>query len=1049
MQSSFWKTVSIVGVIGIGSLVILEVQNRLPRQGSAANTTGDANLTELASDSAEQAMEAMLSESQFDRMLAQSESPSPKFAAQEPPLSTAPSDQGAMIFSGGDQTASVDRFQPAEKAQPQLTAASLAQDGNPFSQADSAEIASASWETEGPDSGVRPAGFAEADSEVGSTTPEFKPFDLAEPPASPTALKPTPSEPADQLSDAPFAAFDQQPSQGSAAKTPSANATGSDAGDSFPFFPEDTSVATTTQPAPSQENHAVTVSDASSGPADNAPANTAVSPSPSKSQPFLFFGEQQGNAPTRTVAATAPQSAADHAQPFYGSENTAPSSSEPNRPFGAGSEPPRLNPEPFPGLPDRTSPPPSTNSEDASGEFFSEDPVPQPRSLSNQLQDRPFDVPLQGNGSSGFGQSLPDNSGLSRPSGPEPQLRPAPMDNSSLPFAEDIGSEAGSRPFSVPELTDPSESKPRAVPQPDTFTIPGSSFSDYQNRAPVESSPPPRMETTPGFSNGVREFDGIREFGSGPPSIQPRPFEPQSNSVPENSGVREFNSTPSLSAPREVYPNRPTDNVRDYGTNGFGNEPVRPNVRQEIRQVSGVMSPNLVLEKSAPENATVGAPLDYRIVVRNEGDATAYEVVVEDEVKSSARVEGARPQSEFDKATQKLIWKFEEIEPGDSREIVVRVTPTGEGTLDGVATVRFKARVKATTVITAPRLRLQMTGPKEVKVGEEVAFRYVITNDGTGEARDVFVRTLLPSNGGLKHPQGRDLEYEIQSMRPGEQREVVLKVAAADAGEFRTEAEVTAAGNVSDQASWRTAIIGAQLQIVRRGPKRRFVGRPGTYENVVSNETNFPALNAKVVEQVPAGMRFLSATRGGQYNEADRTVTWYIDRLEAGRQELLEIELMPTTAGAQESVVRVLENAGFRSDDYVSTTVVEDLHNVSADISQLDGPVALNETFGFSISIDNRGTADATDIELAIEIPDEIEVIGAGSPEVQAKLLDGNVVQYNTVVRIEPGQKQTFEVKLKGVAPVRNGLVKAKVRYRQMEEPLIVSESVTVYREEL
>ena len=122
MQSSFWKTVSIVGVIGIGSLVILEVQNRLPRQGSAANTTGDANLTELASDSAEQAMEAMLSESQFDRMLAQSESPSPKFAAQEPPLSTAPSDQGAMIFSGGDQTASVDRFQPAEKAQPQLTA---------------------------------------------------------------------------------------------------------------------------------------------------------------------------------------------------------------------------------------------------------------------------------------------------------------------------------------------------------------------------------------------------------------------------------------------------------------------------------------------------------------------------------------------------------------------------------------------------------------------------------------------------------------------------------------------------------------------------------------------------------------------------------------------------------------------------------------------------------------------------------------------------------------------------------------------------------------
>ncbi|MCP4171051.1 MAG: hypothetical protein GY758_09810, partial [Fuerstiella sp.] len=453
--------------------------------------------------------------------------------------------------------------------------------------------------------------------------------------------------------------------------------------------------------------------------------------------------------------------------------------------------------------------------------------------------------------------------------------------------------------------------------------------------------------------------------------------------------------------------------------------------------------------KTAPENASVGTPLDYSILVRNEGDATAFEVIVEDEVNAGVEVNGARPQPDLDRTTGKLIWHFDSIKPGETEEIRVQVTPTGEGKLDGIASVKFKARVKATTLITAPKLRLKMAGPKEVRLGEEVSYRYIIANEGTGEARDVVLRTVLPNGGGFNHPQGRDLEYEIQSMRPGEQREIILSVVAGEPGEHQTNAELTANGGANDQAAWQTNVIGAQLQIVRRGPKRRYVGHPGVYENVVTNETNFDAIDAKVVEQVPEGMRFISADNGGHYSEASRSVTWNLDRIGAGQQMLLQIELMPTSAGSRESTVTILENAGFRSDDYVSTTVVEDLHNVSADISQLDGPIAMGETFGFTITIDNRGTADASDVELTIAVPEEIQVVGAGSAEVQAKLLAGNLVQYNVIVRIASGQKQSFQVKMMGARPVRNGVVKASVRYRQMEEPLVVSESVTVYRDDI
>lgn len=460
-----------------------------------------------------------------------------------------------------------------------------------------------------------------------------------------------------------------------------------------------------------------------------------------------------------------------------------------------------------------------------------------------------------------------------------------------------------------------------------------------------------------------------------------------------------------------------------------------------------VMRPNLVIRKIAPESGTVGTPLEYQIVVSNDGDAAALDVVVEDEVGRDADVLGTRPGSEIDRQAGKLIWKFASLEPGNRKEITVRLTPTAEGTLDGAATVRFKARVRTTTVVTAPRLRLKMEGPREVRIGEEVAYRYTVTNDGTGEAKNVFVRTLLPESKGFRHPAGNDLEYKIESLKPNEQREITLVVVASEPGEHRTSAELSTSSGIRDQSSWKTNIVGAQLTLVRRGPRQRFVGRAGKYENIVSNETSFDAMDARVVEQIPEGMEFVRASSGGVFDPRKRSVTWALKRVASGGQETLQIELKPVTRGRMQSTVTVFENAGLQSDDHVSTTVVDDLHNVGANITQLAGPVAVGETFGFKVSVDNRGTGDATAVQLKIEVPQEIQVIGAGSQTIPAKLKLGNMVEYTRVVRIPSGRRQDFDIKLKGRQPLRNGVVKATIEYDQMDQPLIVSESVTVFEE--
>jgi uncharacterized repeat protein (TIGR01451 family) len=300
---------------------------------------------------------------------------------------------------------------------------------------------------------------------------------------------------------------------------------------------------------------------------------------------------------------------------------------------------------------------------------------------------------------------------------------------------------------------------------------------------------------------------------------------------------------------------------------------------------------------------------------------------------------------------------------------------------------------------------------------------------------------------GLKHPEGGDLEYEIENLRAGDSEDVELTVVAAEPGELiLVSAEVTSSGVSAAKARTEIEIVGAQLTLERLGPERRYVGRSAMYQNIVSNESRFEATNATVVEEVPVGMRFVSASNGGEYNPDNRRIRWTIPRIGAGKQAVLEVELVAEQAGRMETIVEVTENAGFRTPLTENTIVtVEDLHNVTADISRQDEPVAIGARFGFTVTIDNRGTAVARNVELSVQVPPELRVLAAGTRQVPGKLLTGNIVKYEKVIEIQPNQQMTYQLTLQGERPVNNALVQAFLKCDEMKEALIESESVTVF----
>lgn len=1009
MQASFWKTVAVVGVIGIGSLALLEAQQRLTAHRAATVGNEAPDSEDLVPTNGDQTVDAQLSDAEFDRLLNGDQLSDPQFEMQEPAVASAETvaafdvmAEPAMGLLRSEAVPPQD-FTPPPNTSVQMAA--LTSGGNPFEEP---AVSSAAYQDTEP-SKVTTVGFETPAAEAFSES-TFESFAAGPQPAATEAVAAAPE----------FMEFQPLPERAQ------------------PLVP-------TPQPeAKAYEFFAAGADDA---------ATAAVTARETLTSEAV---------PTPKTAQFYTDNAADDSAPPAFSVDTPT--------FGIDA------PTPMMPIPERIEPAVNFDSNP-----FPE--TPEPRSFTDEVP-TPREIP----------ERFSEPARLPQPVAPMPRDDVGTFEGGpALPFAADEdGTTAPDRQLDrVPEIREPggllipgmngnnpdandrgNSFQPRSDFAPET-TPNERSFPNYNTPADA----PVRQYNEPGIPMGN---DNLREFNSDrfeePPRNTPIPEdfrgdltrpEPMPRADDRGTTEREFDSrefdsrefdsrefdSRELTAPRREQPlstprsfdnrddRQPSIDIRGNGT--LRNSAVRP--------VSGTMRPNLVLEKNAPESASVGVPLEYFIFVRNEGDATAYDVVVEDDVTEAAEIEGAHPQSDFDRSSRKLIWKFDEIVPGQMEKIVVRVRPTGEGVMDGTASVKFKSRVKAMTVVTAPKLRLQMEGPDKVQLGQEVAYRYILTNEGSGEARDVFIRTLLPASGGLKHSQGRDLEYEIQAMKPGEQREIMLAVVAGEPGDHSAKAEVTASGKVAVTAGWRTTVVGAQLQIVRRGPKRRFVNRSATYENIITNETTFEARDAKVVEQIPAGMRYIGSDHGGKYDTNAHTVTWMINRLGAGQSEQLQLELMPMQAGNMESIVTILENVGIQSDDYVSTTVVEDLHNVSATISQMEGPVAIGDDFGFTINIDNRGTAEARDVNLRVRVPKEIQVIAAGSKSVQAGLdpKEPNTVQYNMIVRIEPGQKQAFELKLRGQQQVNNGMVEATVQYEHMNAPLVVSESVTVYDERL
>jgi uncharacterized repeat protein (TIGR01451 family) len=344
-------------------------------------------------------------------------------------------------------------------------------------------------------------------------------------------------------------------------------------------------------------------------------------------------------------------------------------------------------------------------------------------------------------------------------------------------------------------------------------------------------------------------------------------------------------------------------------------------------------------------------------------------------------------------------------------------------------------------VVTAPRLEFKISAPSAARLGQMVPFRFEVKNVGTGEARGVVIRDLIPQS--LSHSAGHDLEYEVGRLMPGMSRQLTLDLRAGKVGTAVNRAVVLAEGGLSAEAKATIEISGSKVALSRTGPPRRYLGRQAVFTNTLVNESSFAVDGVVLVESIPTGMEFAGASHGGQYNDGSRTIAWRVEPMAPGETRVVKSRLVARELGNQTSTIRLTVPNG-EPVEATSQTHVEGFAALGLEVTGVDGPIDLGEKVTLHVNARNKGTVAVTNLIVTIEVPDQMEVISARGPGKMVQ--ERGLLKFGPVATLEGRTAAACEIQLQ-TRKRGDSRVRVSAQADQIDKPLAREESILILSE--
>jgi uncharacterized repeat protein (TIGR01451 family) len=454
----------------------------------------------------------------------------------------------------------------------------------------------------------------------------------------------------------------------------------------------------------------------------------------------------------------------------------------------------------------------------------------------------------------------------------------------------------------------------------------------------------------------------------------------------------------------------------------------------------------LALALEIPSPLVLGQDVACKLSVTNQGNDLIHSTSVKIHVPDHLELLSSNPQAQI--TGKEALWTLGDVSPSQSISLQTILHAKNIGAGPCLATLideGGKRDEKTVSVdVTAPQLRVSIKGPTETTVGVPASFLVTVQNVGVGPATHCRLDARFDRN--LSHEtKANPVALSVGDLQPGESREFPLVLTPQNEARSIIRVATAADGDLKDEAQLACTAQVRQLTASIGGPTKRYVGRPAVWDIDVGNPGNNPLNDVTLKLNMPPEMKFVGlASSGGSitnYDPANATAI-RIGPLAAGEHKKLqattrceqiashaEIEVLASSpeSGQQARAKAGLEIAGL---PLLRMQVVETVD-----------PVAVGGKTAYQITVTNRGTMPASQVQVVADVPSQMRVLQATGAA--AGNVDGQRVIYPAFESLAAGQSLRFtvdvEAKERGQAVFRAELMSA-----QLKEPLVTEESTTV-----
>ena len=470
----------------------------------------------------------------------------------------------------------------------------------------------------------------------------------------------------------------------------------------------------------------------------------------------------------------------------------------------------------------------------------------------------------------------------------------------------------------------------------------------------------------------------------------------------------------------------------------------RPNVGAD-QAVAGLAFPTgdeatsaLLVHQVMPRQVSRNQPFDFAYHVTNLTGGTLQNVAVM--LESTANLELVASTPSPTQGAGGMVWAVGDLGPRETRVIRVRGIADELGRATNCISASYNNSLCFATEVVEPGLQLVKRATANSMICDPITFTFVVSNPGTGVARNVRIEDTMPEGVRTLDGQSR-VSIDVGDLAPGESREYTVQAEATRTGTFRNDAFAVADGDLrAESGQTETAIVQPVLELVSECRDEQYLGRNATVDYTVTNVGDGTSENTVVRVTLPASAEVVRVSQGGV--EGNNVVTFNVGALERGDSATVSVTLtsnqigvVRTTAVAQGECAEMVEAECSINYDGIPAILLE--------VVDIDDPVEVGTETVYVIRVTNQGSRPDNNVRIRAVLPAQQEYVSATG--ISNVSLAGNELTTAPVASLAPGAVAEWQIRVRAV-DVGNIRFFVEMTSDFLDEPVAETESTNLYR---